>query len=647
MHSRSRLTALLLVALACALGLLGWLLHSSIGEQGLARRGPAGDATSPKSAQAELESTDGALPLPDSVASAPRTLAQGASATPDAPIAPDAEARVEGLVLRPDGKPAALARVQYTLWRPDRGFYDQPEDSTVSDEQGLFTIDPAPAGHLGLVAMHDEFADSKRVEFDLAAGERKRDVRLELREYGRIEGVVLDARDAPRAGVTVVCEQVPSRKALFAESGPSGRFVFPKVVAGSEWLTLRIPQAELDEIRPDAPLLASMLSNGDDRHDVQLAPGQTVEIVLGGIPAGGVRVFGRVSSGKAPLARIRLWAESHVYDGASYPRACTDERGEYELHLAPGEFTFHVMGLAGRLDLMREATIQAKTEERLDFDLPGGSISGRVVDGAGRAVTDVQVSLSVLQLANANASGSFDLWGPRATPDTEGRFAFAQLPAGRYVVLANPISRPDGEAPFGRARSAELELAANGSIGGLEIVLKPGCTLRGVVRGAPEGLARALRVTAYDETGQASTGCRVDPDGSFALRGLAEGSYGLRATGPNLASPVSAPLRVRADREEPVEIVVAPGVVPLVYAKFPAGSQPKSLQLLIKDERGNRLDEITEPFDDPDLPLWGGVVAPGTYAVELSAPDGWHGRETAVLEAGKEGRVDVLLEHAK
>jgi hypothetical protein len=646
MRSRPLLIPLLLVSAACALALVFFLLRSRGSGDGFAAGAHAGAMESERIGQGALDSSDNALPLADSATPVPRTAAEGTPATPDAPPAPDAEARIDGVVVRPDGRPAALARVQYAQWRPDRGPDDQREDSTVTDEQGLFTINPAPVGHLRLVALHDEFAASETSVFDLAAGERKRDLRLELREYGRIRGLVLDAHNVARTRIPVTCENMQTRKALFAESDASGRFEFSKVVAGYQLVSLKPPQEELDDIRADAPFLANLLARGDQERFLEVPAGQTVELVLGGIPVGGVRVFGRVSSGAAPAPRTWIWAVNPDVGRFAAPRTRTDERGEYELWLPEaGEYEFHLVGAGGGFDLVRTQPVREEHEQRVDFDVPGGSISGRVADGAGRPIGEANVALISDAPADRRPSASFELWMPHCATDVEGRFAFVHLPAGRYALVATPVSKPDEGSGLGRTRSGAIELAAGATVAGLEIVLTPGCTIRGTVRGAPEGSARQPRVLAYDEAGHAVASVRVDTDWTFVLRGLSEGSYGLRASGYTFESPVSVPVRVRAGREEQVELTLGAAAMISIGAKWPPGVAPLALQLVLRDQRGNR---IYEPSFDPQFPALARFgLAAGTYTAEFSAAGGWSATETLVAEAGKESSLELLLRHEK
>ncbi len=516
----------------------------------------------------------------------------------------------------------------------------------MTDEQGLFKIDPAPVGHLQLVALHDDFAESAVSEFDLAAGEQKRDLRLVLREFARIKGLVLDAHNVARAKISVTCEDLDSRKALFAESDAAGRFEFAKVPPGIKIVGLKVPAAELDDIRADAPYLANNVSRADQEQRVEVAAGRTVELVLGGIPAGGVRVFGRVSTGGTALPRTWIFAENFRSEWFVKPRARTDERGEYEMWVpAKGTYDFHIVGAGGGLHLARQESITAEHEQRVDFDVPGGSISGRVVDGAGRPVPGVTLDLDMQGQDYEAQPDSYTPYVPFYKTDAEGRFAFVRLPEGRYDLRAEPESKPDAESVLARGTVRDLELAAGATISGLEIVLTPGCTIRGVVHGAPEGMGRMLYVSAYDESGQVVAGARADADGSFLLRGLVEGAYALSARGADLAAPACDPVRVQRDHEAQAELTVVRGQWLRVVARYAEGERPNQLEISILDQRRNRI--WTSTHSGPSFEFGWSFVAPGSYRVELSGLGGWTGAETVQVGAESESRVEVPVRHAK
>ena len=624
---RSR-TVLLLV------GLLGIALLAFLFGRAALR-----EALSAPRAQTESEPRGENVRLESEAASTRAAPGQGAPASgdADAAAAPPLEMRIDGFVLRPDGKPAAEARVRYLR--------EQSEDSTVTDEQGRFTIRPVESGHWRLVASHDDFAESAWTEFDVAAGDPNHDVKLVLREYGRIVGLVLDAHNVARAKVKVQCEDLDTNRALFGETDGAGRFEFAKVAPGSEIVSAKLEPQELDEIRADAPYLANRLSLADQQQNVELSEGQTVEIVLGGIPAGGVRVFGRVTSGEHGLAHTWIWTENYN-SGWFRSRARTDERGEYELWVSSRDtYDFHILGAAGGLHLARKVVIGSEHEQRVDFEVPAGSIRGRVVDGAGRPVAGVRLGLDLQGQGYEPQPESYLTFFPSCMADAEGRFAFVNLPAGRYDLSARAESKPDAESAYAFTTVHDLELAAGAAIADLEVVLTPGGTIRGVVHGMPESTARQLYVSAFDEGGRKVGGTAADADGTFVLRGLVEGNYGLAARGGMFAAPAGAPVRVRRNEETQVELTVKEALRVRVVPKCPPEEQPTSLDLSIRDERGNQVWDSNSYA--PELDFGSVVLAPGSYRFEFSGPGGWTGVETALLGMGGDSRVEVALRHPK
>ena len=346
------------------------------------------------------------------------------------------------------------------------------------------------------------------------------------------------------------------------------------------------------------------------------------------------------------LPRTWIWVENYRAEWFANPRTRTDEHGAYELWVpAQDSYDFHIVGAGGGLHLARREAIGAEHEQRIDFDVPGGSIRGRVVDSAGRPVPDVRLDLDLQGQGYEPPLDSYIPYVPFCASDAEGGFAFVHLPAGRYEMHAQPISKPDAESAFARTSVRDLELAAGEAITSLEIVLTPGCTIRGVVRGAPEGLLRHVYVSAYDEGGRPVAGAHSDPDGSFVLRGLVEGSYGLAASVGPFVAPVCAPVRVRRERESQVELTVAMGSQVRIVPKCPPGEQPSSLDVSIQDERGNQV--WSSNSSAPELDFGQYALAPGSYRVEFSGPGGWTGAETVLIGTDVETRVEVAVRHAK
>src|SRR6185503_8616182 len=127
----------------------------------------------------------------------------------------------------------------------------------------------------------------------------------------------------------------------------------------------------------------------------------------------------------------------------------------------------------------------------------------------------------------------------------------------------------DAPAFFAQSKLEDLLLEAGEARLGIELVLRPGCTIRGAVRGAPAELAGSLRVYAHSGGGRALASARTDADGSFVLRGLQVGTYELRALGGGLASP-GCTVEARVERDGEVELRVAPGASLRIGARWAA-----------------------------------------------------------------------------
>jgi hypothetical protein len=190
-------------------------------------------------------------------------------------------------------------------------------------------------------------------------------------------------------------------------------------------------------------------------------------------------------------------------------------------------------------------------ERKNDMDIaltPSGSISGRILDGEGRPLQGV--ALSVLSLEGV-------IEGNPSDPD--GRYEFSDLPPGKYRVLAEPGSsgslapeiRTDGTneihySPTYYPSSLTLDFAGRLDVQpgaertGIDIrmVRTPIVAVRGNVSGIPAGVSeifvtvhkieppiregKSLRRMSADQR-------RVDQDGSFVLWRLDPGSYVLVA----------------------------------------------------------------------------------------------------------------------
>lgn len=236
------------------------------------------------------------------------------------------------------------------------------------------------------------------------------------------------------------------------------------------------------------------------------------------------RLLGTVlaASGEPVSALVGLVsADAPVSSGAD---------GRFEL-LVPADSASQTLLLLGSLhaptlidlDLDREAA----THELGDLSLlAGGSIRGRIIDGAGLGLANARASLVTSGSSWPVEIDMNQLLQPQQT-DAAGEFAFSSLMPGSYRVIAS------GEG-LQSLRSSSLRVEE-----GLEVSMAPmqllsGYALSGKVLGPDGGALAGAIVQARNGPGQPRYNEQVTSvaDGTFVLHALPPGALRLEASAP-------------------------------------------------------------------------------------------------------------------
>ncbi len=308
------------------------------------------------------------------------------------------------------------------------------------------------------------------------------------------------------------------------------------------------------------------------------------------VAVGGPALTGRVLDpfGVA-LASARV--EVRGPDGALRAVASSGPDGRFRLEaLPPGELLV-VARCTGWTDGRSLPVTLARTDARDVGDLrlgEGATLSGRVVDAAGRPVAGARVLVSGERHVLSELDGSFEVSG---------------LAPGEVSLVAQAA---------GRLPSDPLSCAVAADVRGLELRLREAPRLRGRVLG-PDG--RALAGARVARFGDLDAAVETDADGAFALEGERAGEP-LLVTAPGLAAA-----RVTAGSDLEVRLAaVAPAPGSTARLALRRGDAPAAgVTLLVAPAGAGDADDeeragVTVVTSDEAGLVW---LAPGAFDLAL------------------------------
>jgi protocatechuate 3,4-dioxygenase beta subunit len=465
--------------------------------------------------------------------------------------------RLDGVVLGRNDAPVEGAEVFLAYpgeETPTPGSsFGESKSRALADANGRFSIAAVRPGRIVLVASHSGFCNSEYLRLDVPP-EGVPEVRLHLREGARVVGSV-----DPSMGRLADREvHLYSFNGLIGwretRTDAQGGFEFEHVIP-QEYVVELKTGGSIRVVDEGAATPANDPSPGTPsdrgvRQRIETREGETTRIVLGGVRRR-VLGHGRITCRGVPLVDAQITANSLDSNEDLQQDVRSGDDGAFSLELAgAGRYEVSVYWQSSHYG--REFDVP--DEERVDLSLavPSGGISGRVVAADGRAVADVDVTLTDAgRIALVEAC---EPHGPahRARTNESGAFEFRLLPPGTYSLAA-----PDGFqfvlpvrfVPYGRAfrravrvdteieKGIELKLGAEGRIAG-KIVDSLGGAAGGAMLLLKDGEGRVC--STYWET-------RADEAGAFLIRCVAPGTYRVVAWRDGREGE-SAPVDVEADR---------------------------------------------------------------------------------------------------
>ena len=454
-------------------------------------------------------------------------LAKPAVARPKSrPAVPQSPHELRVDVLDPAGKPVEGALV--SAW-PSVGAFvgirmnQEKRRSGVTGKDGRAALTSMPGAPWELEVRARGFARSFQSRLAAAT------VIVRLARGEAIAGRVLDGTSrAPVAGARVRVDEWDSlpgegdARPVASEAVTDARGAFRLEGLGRSAVTLVARAAGYAPARRDSA-----------------RPGAPVELFL--FPGPGLTGTVRDDAGRPVAgASIRLFAEGW---GSVPPVDATDDSGRFTAAgVEPGGYWLAARAGARAPTLARVA-VDARDEASAELIVAdGGSVTGRIVDAAGRPVARATVRPDAFEGQGLPALLSDAL---AATASGDGVFTVGPLPPGAFGLEVG--SR--GRAPT-RVSAVVVPRKAT-DLG--DVALDEGLLVRGRVRDRAGAGLGGVQVSAESRRQEGfAVETQTDADGGFSLVGLSAGAYDLTASAAGFA-------RAEATANaggEPVELVL-------------------------------------------------------------------------------------------
>jgi protocatechuate 3,4-dioxygenase beta subunit len=573
-------------------------------------------------------------------------------------------ARVAGRVLDPAGAAPAGAEVRL-LRREDGGLgLRSRSDAFPADDEGRFELEVAP-GAVVLQAAAAGFAPSAPLELELAPAEARESLSLALRRAARIAGRVLDERGEPEAGRGVWLTNVASGVASgiaggvggevagpggygpvpAASTDPEGAFAFEGLAPGTYEIARVATRAE-EAAAAESAEASRALARLRTAQRIELAEGESVEVVLGGASEPELRLWGFVLGAPAERQTLFVEARDATQAAARLPFSRIDERGAYELVLdAPGAYAVSVQSREGVL-LSLDVDVEDLPSQRLDLEIGDASLQGRVLDPDGEPVAGADVSLE--PSAAGRESPAHATSSRRASCDALGAFVFSELAPGTYALAARvrggtapPVEGRSGEGRPAAARVEGIEIAPHARLEGLEIRLAPAGAIDVVVAG-PSGPIAGADVRTVDASGRPADAPRAhatDAAGKTRIVGLPPGTWFVRASSARLAGAWSGPIAVGAGESASARLELAPGA--LLAVTLPDARAPGAW-LVVQDELGLELARAFAPAGSRSVATLGPLPF-GRFTLRAEDPAGRTHERLVVVDSARTLELDLAL----
>lgn len=339
----------------------------------------------------------------------------------------------------------------------------------ISDAEGIARVKSMFAGKFHARAEHAGYAPGKLDPIEIADGAAATRLEFELGLGGAIEGVVTDDKKKPEPAMTVYAIGKEHRAEGVTDA--DGKYSIPRLPPGRYRIEDELANQNArwfgggwdgGDGRSEEEKFPLVVEDGRaTRHDVtvtRIPPGSIVgSLLFNGAPAQNVMVM-----------VMRKNPANEEWDWQTQNQAKTDAQGRFKFRsLKPGLYGVSAGPNWERQYALGTADVSPAQESFVVFDVPLGSLRGRIVDQDGRPVADAWI-----EVVRRNAEQEFNPWGGGRSirSDAAGEFVVEHLQAGQYSLNVSKrgyrpaASDPIAVAPRREAGPIEVKLTLGGWI---------------------------------------------------------------------------------------------------------------------------------------------------------------------------------------
>ncbi|MEN6631880.1 MAG: carboxypeptidase regulatory-like domain-containing protein, partial [Candidatus Polarisedimenticolia bacterium] len=407
---------------------------------------------------------------------------------------------IDGVVEDEGGAPAPRAEVSVSA---AASYLDDPL-SAVADEAGRFRLAGLADGDYPLVARADGYAPSAPLTVHVQ-GRSVQGVELRVSAGGAVAGAVHGLAPDKIAAATIVAQPNGGGASSRTQPDAGGGYRLEHLRFGAYTITGQTPGDKVVDV-------AATISAEK--------PEAAADLDFGG----GFALAGRVVDGDAGLPGFAIYA-----DGPTTAFAAADADGRFKIEgLEAGRYS--VVATRDADGLAFATPVDLSGDREVALRAPRGRIGGRVLDARSRR----PIGGAVVSLP-APDDGTRGVRGPRlAATGEDGRFALANVPAGRWTLTA----RTEGYAPA----SASATIGEGGAADNVQILAEPETALTLEVALAAGGTPDRVTAALFDDAGTSVGGGSYStgeggavavsdaPRGRFEMLVVADGAATARLT---------------------------------------------------------------------------------------------------------------------